>query len=295
MKTLFTSFATSLVLLCSTANGQDNSMLDMLNDSLTATTPPMAVTSAFKATQIINMVTVEAVGKRTLQFMIMHRFGELSDGAYALFGLDNAEIRFGLDYGITRAISVGVGRSSLDKAYDANLKIKLLQQTPGRMPVSVSVYGLLTHTTFPLKNEKPFLNARLRTAYTSQLLIARKFNSRLSLQLSPTLLHFNLVPSLADKNTMAAMAAGGRFKVTKRISINAEYDWLFGNPVTSYKQYPSLSTGLDIETGGHVFQLVFTNSRGMTAPYYLAKTLGTWQKGNIYFGFNVSRVFNFNK
>ncbi len=295
MKTLFTSFATSLVLLCSTANGQDNSMLDMLNDSLTATTPPMAVTSAFKATQIINMVTVEAVGKRTLQFIIMHRFGELSDGAYALFGLDNAEIRFGLDYGITRGISVGVGRSSLDKAYDANLKIKLLQQTPGRMPVSVSVYGLLTHTTFPLKNEKPFLNARLRTAYTSQLLIARKFNSRLSLQLSPTLLHFNLVPSLADKNTMAAMAAGGRFKVTKRISINAEYDWLFGNPVTSYKQYPSLSTGLDIETGGHVFQLVFTNSRGMTAPYYLAKTLGTWQKGNIYFGFNVSRVFNFNK
>ncbi len=295
MKTTFISLVTSLVLLCSTANGQDNSLLDMLNDSLIATTQPPAVTAAFKATQIVNMVTVEQAGKRTLQFMIMHRFGELSDGAYELFGLDNAEIRFGLDYGITKGISVGVGRSSLDKAYDANLKIKLLQQTPGRMPVSVSGYGLLTHTTFPRKEDKPFLNARLRTAYTSQLLIARKFNSRLSLQLSPTLLHFNMVPTPRDKNTIGAMAAGGRFKVSKRMSINAEYDWMFGNPVRSYQQHPSLSMGLDIETGGHVFQLVFTNSRGMTAPYYLAKTMGTWQKGNIYFGFNVSRVFNFNK
>jgi hypothetical protein len=104
-----------------------------------------------------------------------------------------------------------------------------------------------------------------------------------------------MVPTSRDKNTIGAMAAGGRFKISKRMSINAEYDWMFGNPVRSYQQHPSLSMGLDIETGGHVFQLVFTNSRGMQAPYYLAKTMGTWEKGNIYFGFNVSRVFNFNK
>jgi hypothetical protein len=225
----------------------------------------------------------------------MHRFGELSDGAYELFGLDNAEIRFGLDYGIADFLSVGVGRSSLDKTYDANFKLKLLRQTAGKIPVSVSLYELLTYTSFPKQADKPFLTSRFRTAYTSQLLIASKLSRKLSLQIAPTLIHFNMVSTPKDKNDVFALGLGGRMKITNRMSIDAEYNVLAGNQVVSSKVYNSLSLGLDIETGGHVFQLVFTNSRGMIGPYYLAKTSGQWSDGNIYFGFNISRAFNFKR
>ena len=274
---------------------QDSSLLSMLNDSLSSHRTSDVVSGTFKATQIINTPTVEAPAKKTLQFLIMHRFGELSDGAYELFGLDNAEIRFGLDYGISDHLSIGVGRSSLDKTYDANFKLKLLRQTTGKIPVSVSLYELLSYTTAPRTSDKPFLTPRFRTAYTSQLLIARKFSSKLSLQLSPSLIHFNMVPTAKDKNDVFAMGIGGRMKVTKRMSINAEYNYLPGDQVVSSKVYKSLSFGMDIETGGHVFQLIFTNSRGMIGPYYLAKTTGTWADGNIYFGFNISRAFNFKR
>ncbi len=292
---IYCTIALSLLLFATTSKAQDSTLLNMLNDSLRNQAAPDIVTGTFKATQIINTPTVEAPGKNSLQFLIMHRFGTLSSGGYELFGLDNAEIRFGLDYGVTNRLSVGIGRSSLDKTYDANFKLKVLRQTTGRMPVSVSLYELLTYTTFPRKSEKAFLTPRLRTAYTSQLLIARKFSSRLSLQLTPSLIHFNMVPTLKDKNTLLAVGIGGRMKITKRMSINAEYNYLPDNQIVSTDIYNSLSLGLDIETGGHVFQLVFTNSRGMIGPYYLAKTAGSWQDGDIYFGFNISRSFNFNK
>jgi len=292
----FTITATLFILLFSaTSFAQDSTLLSMLNDSLSSQSKPDIVTGTFKATQIINTPTIEAPARKSLQFLIMHRFGKISDGAYELFGLDNAEIRFGLDYGITNRLSVGVGRSSFDKTYDANFKLKILRQTSGKMPVSVSLYELLTYTTSPKTSEKPFLTPRFRTAYTSQLLIARKFSSSLSLQFTPSLVHFNLVPTPEDKNTLFAAGIGGRMKVTKRMSINAEYNYLPADQVVSSTVYNSLSLGLDIETGGHVFQLVFSNSRGMTGPYYLARTTGQWKDGDIYFGFNISRAFNFNK
>jgi opacity protein-like surface antigen len=292
MRKIFT--ATTFVFLIFTvpAWSQDSSLLSMLNDSLSTHATASKVMGTFKATQIINTPTVEAPAKKTLQFLIMHRFGQLSDGAYQLFGLDNAEIRFGLDYGLSDYLSVGVGRSSLDKTYDANFKLKLLRQSTGNIPLSVSLYELLTYTTAPRNSEKPFLTPRFRTAYTSQLLIARKFSSRLSLQLTPSLIHFNMVPTPQDKNDVFAAGIGGRMKITKRMSINAEYNYLAGEQVVSSNVYKSLSFGMDIETGGHVFQLIFTNSRGMTGPYYLAKTMGQWKDGNIYFGFNISRAFN---
>jgi hypothetical protein len=294
MKKILLIAALGLLAFAGKLQAQDSSLLTLLNNSLNTHAAPDKVTGTFKATQIVNTPAVESPAKKTLQFLIMHRFGQLSDGAYQLFGLDNAEIRFGLDYGITNCLSAGAGRSSLDKTYDANVKLKLLRQTSGKMPVSVSLYELLTYTGFPKNAEKPFLTPKFRSAYTSQLLIARKLNSKLSLQVSPTLIHFNLVPAPEDKNTLLAAGFGGRMKITKRMSVNAEYNYLLRNQVVSSKVYNSLSAGLDIETGGHVFQLIFSNSRGMIGPYYLAKTAGKWDKGNIYFGFNISRSFNFN-
>jgi hypothetical protein len=285
-------FLLSFLLFATVVQAQDSSLLTLLNDS--ATKQVIYVTGAFKATQIINTPTIEAPARKSLQFMIMHRFGKLNDGLYELFGLDNADIRFALDYGISDRLAIGIGRSSHEKVYDGSLKYKLLRQREHGMPLSASIYGIIANTTLKYE-DKPYLNATYRTMFTTQLLLARKMTSRLSLQLTPAWLHFNLVPTKEDQNDVFAVGIGGRMKVSKRMSINAEYNYLPPDQLVSTDIHNSISAGLDLETGGHVFQLVFTNSVGMIAPYYLAKTEGTWGNGNIYFGFNITRIFNFKK
>ena len=270
-------------------------LLNQLNDSIVEQAAEMdGVNSIFKATQIVNLPTVEQPGRNNLQFIIMHRFGKLDGGLYQLFGLDNATIRFGLDYGLTDRLSIGIGRSSLDKTYDGSFKYKLLQQREHKMPVAVSLNEWATVQTVKY-DDKPYLNARYRTAYTSQLLIARKFNRNLSLEIVPTWVHYNLVPTPEDQDDIFLLGLAGRMKLTKRLSLDLEYDLLAGNPMPSRDIKPSLGVGLDIETGGHVFQFVFSNSQGMIGPYYLTETNGTWGNGDIYFGFNISRAFGWKK
>ena len=274
---------------------QDSTLLHMLNDSMTAHKGRTYVTGTFKATHIINTQTIESPGQNNLNFVIQHRFGTVNSGAYNFFGLDNATLRLGLDYGITDRLAVGIGRSSYLKTFDGYLKYKLLRQTDGAgMPLSVSLLGAITDYTqdFP---EETYLNTKYRTAYAGELLIARKVSSCLSLQVTPTWLHYNLVPTVNDKNDVFAVGLGGRMKITHRMSINAEYDIVPSGQVVSTTVHNSFSLGWDIETGGHVFQLVFTNSQSMVESQYLAQTTGTWGKGDIYFGFNISRNFNLNK
>jgi len=162
------------------------------------------------------------------------------------------------------------------------------------MPLSVSVLGEITDYTQEVPG-KPYLNTKYRTAYAAQLLIARKVSSILSLQLVPSYLHYNLVPTVQDKNDVFTLGMGGRLKITKRMSINAEYNYLPSNQVVTTKVHNSFSLGWDIETGGHVFQLVFSNSQSMLETQYLTGTTGSWGDGGIYFGFNISRVFNLKK
>ncbi|MFN2457362.1 MAG: DUF5777 family beta-barrel protein [Chitinophagaceae bacterium] len=271
-------------------NAQDSTFLNVLEDTVDKQWNP-PTTAIFKATQIVNTPTVEAPAEGGLQFMIMHRFGRINEGSYALFGLDNATIRFALDYGLTDRLAVGIGRSSFEKVFDGSVKWKLIRQMPHKSPVAISLYALIANTTQKY-SDKSYLNARYRTMYTTQLLIARKFTSNLSLQISPAWVHYNLVPTPQDKNDVLAIGLGGRMKITGRVSINAEYNLLPDNQVVSTNVDPSFSLGTDIETGGHVFQLVFTNSQGMIAPYYLGKTTGKWGKGDIYFGFNITRIFH---
>jgi opacity protein-like surface antigen len=274
---------------------QDSTLLNLLNDSMSANAKTGYVTGTFKANHIVNMQTVESAGKGDLNFVIQHRFGQLNSGSYNFFGLDNATLRLGLDYGITDRLNVGIGRSSYLKTFDGYLKYKLLRQKENdKMPVSVSVLGTITNYTQDMTG-KNYLTTKLRTAYTGQLLIARKISSRLSLEVTPTYLHYNLVPTVNDKNDLFALGMGGRFKITKRMSINAEYDYLPSGQVVSTTVHNSFSLGWDIETGGHVFQLVFSNSQSMLETQYLTQTTGTWGNGDIYFGFNISRNFNLKK
>lgn len=270
-----------------------DSMMKMLEDSMMANTKATYVTATFKGTHIINTQSIETPAKGVLLFMIMHRFGKINDGGYEFFGLDNATMRMGFDYGLTDRFTVGIGRSTFEKTYDVNIKAKLLRQTDGseKMPVSVTAFAQLAYSTLKY-SDKPYLNARYRTSYATELLIARKINRNFSLQLSPAWLHYNLVPETIDKNDVFALGIGGRMKITKRASINLEYNYLPSGQVNSTKVYNSLSAGFDIETGGHVFQVHVTNSQGMIDPIFLGRTTGSWGKGDLYFGFNLSRSFN---
>ena len=249
-------------------------------------------TATFKTTRIINMHSVENAAAGVMDFRISHRFGFINSGAYDLFGLDQALMRIGFEYGVTDRLMVGFGRSNVNKAYDSFLKYKILRQGSGKrnIPVSVSYFASAVCNTVKWSdpNRDNYFSSRMQ--YTHQLLIARKFNNDLSLQLTPTLVHKNLVPTVQDKNDILAMGFGGRYKLTQRFSVNGEYIYVLPNQITS-TFYNSLSLGVDIETGGHVFQLHLTNSTSMLEPGFITESVGQWKNGGIHFGFNVSRVF----
>jgi len=249
---------------------QDSTLLNLLNNSLKQNGAPDYITGTFKATRLVNLQTIESPAAGNLNFVIQHRFGQLNSGAYNFFGLDNATLRLGFDYGITDRLAVGVGRSSYQKTFDGYLKYKLLRQKNGlgSIPVTISILGSISNYTLHYPG-KPFLNTKYRTAYLSQLLIARKFNRNFSIEIAPTYIHYNLVATTQDKNNVLALIGGSRLKITKRMSIEAEYNYLPSNQVVSTPIHNSFSLGWGIETGGHVFQLIFTNSQSMVASQYI--------------------------
>lgn len=249
------------------------------------------VTATFKGTRVVNGHSVETPGAGSLVFLISHRFGMLNSGAYEFFGLDQATIRLGLEYGLTDNLTVGVGRSSLEKTYDGFVKYKAVRQSSGPRPVPVSVTLLATSAVSTLKFEpQPERSTTSRFTYTYQALLARKFSPNLSVQLMPTLVHRNYVALRRDQNDVYALGAAARQKLTKRVALTAEYYYLLpGSTADDYRN--SLAVGFDIETGGHVFQLHFTNSQGMIEKFFVPQTTGNFFDGDIYFGFNISRAF----
>ncbi len=285
MKQLFTFL---FLLLCFPSFGQED-LMSLLDDGVKEDAPVIAT---FKAVRIINGHSIETTRKNHLDFVINHRFGALNSGYQNFWGLDQAQIRLGLEYGLSKNLMIGVGRSSFQKVVDMYFKYRLVTQTEsGSMPISVALFASNAITTVQSPSYNDGIN---RYAYTYQVLLARKFNESISIQLTPTLIHRNLVLEKSDQNTMFSMGIGGRFKLTKRTSLNFEYFWVpeRGNQVV-YR--PMFSLGFDIETGGHVFQLHFTNSLGMIEKAFIAETVGRWSKGDVLYGFNVSRTFSLNR
>lgn len=282
------------VLIVKPCFSQDTSLLSMLDDSLRYNSATLPVKGTFKANRLINSQTVESPAKQDLNFIIMHRFGKLNDGAYNFFGLDNASIRLGLDFGITDKLGIGIGRSSLEKTFDGYIKYRLLEQTEGqkKIPVTISLLAAVNHMTL---RSDTFVSAKNKTSLVTQVLIARKFSSALSMQVSPTYIHYNRYPLLRSAREVFAAMIGGRLKFTKRLSLTAEYNYLFPGMLDAVDLQNSLSLGFEIETGGHVFQLIFTNSGGMIESQYISKTNGDWGDGDIFFGFNIIRNFSFGK
>jgi hypothetical protein len=225
-------------------------------------------------------------------FLISHHFGHINEGAYEFFGLDQATIRLGFEYGITNRLSVGIGRSSLEKTFDGFAKYKILRQSSGKrsVPVTMTLFSSVALTSLKWSDPERTNYFCSRLAYTFQLLIARKFSERISVQLTPSLIHKNLVETREDHNDIFTLGGGGRYKLTKRTSVNAEYHYVFENQITQAYDH-SLSVGFDIETGGHVFQVFLTNSNPLFERGFLTETVGKWSKGDIYLGFNISRAF----
>ena len=267
----------------------DTNLLDLIDNTKPVTNYTNAI---FKTTRIINSQSLETDGKGVLDMKIDHRFGALNTGGYNLWGLDAATNRLGLDYGITNQLTVGLGRSSYEKTYDGFVKYKFLRQSTGAkvMPISaVAVFDCALKTVhFQNPDRKNYFTSRLY--YTWQLLIGRKFSEGLSLQIMPTLVHRNLVETPGLPNDVYAIGFGGRQKLTSRVAINAEYYYVLPGQLAS-TYHNSLSAGIDIETGGHVFSLHFTNSTSMVENGFVTETTGTWGMGDIHFGFNISRVF----
>ncbi len=261
-------------------------------------------TASFKTNRVINGHSIENTAAGVLDFKISHRFNQLRNGVYDIFGLDGASIRFGFDYGITNRLMVGVGRTNREKMYDGFAKYKILRQCSGAKNVPVTLSYLIDAQIKSVKfsDESRDNKFSSRLFYTHQILIGRKFSDRLSLQLMPTLVHRNLTTTKKDKNDVFAVGVAGRVKLTKRVAFNAEYYYVpDGQIATPFVN--SLSVGFDIETGGHVFQLHFTNTPDMNYKGFITETQEDWFfKGSdgrtlsgLRFGFNISRVFTIKK
>jgi hypothetical protein len=279
---------------------QDDLMKMLENETKNDKKKKDYATATFKTTRLMNGHTIENVAAGVLDFKVSHRFGMVNSGSYQLFGLDQASMRMGLDYGISNRLMVGVGRSTFQKQYDAFGKFKILRQaTGGRGSSPISISAVSTVMLKTLKWEDPKLQNYYtsRLSFAHQLIIARKFSEGLSLQLMPSFIHTNLAKTSTEPNDIFALGAGGRIKLTKRLSFNVEYYHVLPISIVEGEDYMiagtknSLAIGFDIETGGHVFQLHFTNSTGMTEKNFITETTGDFFKGDIHFGFNISRVF----
>jgi len=280
-------FKILIIFLCFTYFGfaQDDllSEIDVESESSTA------VSSVFKGLKIINFESTKLVAKGGFYFVVSHRFGSVKNGFQNLFGLDEAVTHLNFIYGLTEGINVSASRSSNQKIYELASKFRIVKQCE-RMPFSVVGYTSVLANTALSTDNLPKLEFNHRLSYVVQLLISRKFNDKLSLQFSPTFFHDNYVVNDIQDNSQYGLIFGGRYKLGKRWSFNLEYGAHLNRAKNSLYNNP-LSIGFDLETGGHVFQLHFTNSQFMNANGVLGNSTGDWSDGDFYFGFNISRSF----
>lgn len=249
------------------------------------------VINTFYSTRLVNSHTVEITGKGSMDFRINHRFSPLNMGFYDMFGLDYASMRMGFDFGLAKNLMVGIGRSTFNKEYDGFIKYRLMHQKSGSggAPLSITWVGSLAYKSVDMDPALKVTGSD-RSFFSTQLLIARKLNEHTSLQVSPTYTHYNRLLFLNGGSTdLFSIGFLARQKVSKRISINAEY---FLQTSRFDGTHDPLSIGVDINTGGHVFQLHFTNSTGMNEHSFIHETTGSWGNGDVRWGFNISRIFN---
>jgi hypothetical protein len=253
------------------------------------------VKAAFKSTRVINAHSMEFLHSGTMDFRILHRFGNVDQGLKNLFGLDQASMRMGFDFGLRHNLMAGVGRSTFKKEVDAFIKYAPIRQStgPGSFPVTVALVSGMTIDGMPWADPTRQNYFTSRMAYYFSAIIGRKFNESFTLQVTPTLVHKNLVQLQTDPNDIFGVGVGGRLKLNKRMAFTWDYTYVMNGLPDGF--YNPLSVGLDIETGGHVFQLHVSNAAGMNERAFITETTGQWGKGEVRMGFNLSRMFQLKK
>jgi len=273
---------------------QDDDLLSLLEEDEAEDT--VYATATFKGIRNINGQTTELTDPGSLVFLISHRFGTLNTGAFNLFGIDNASVRLGFEYGINDHWAVSFGRSTFGKTYDFGSRVKLLRQQTGarNIPLSLNLSNQLMIQTSNRSTETRTITFAQRLSYVNQLIAARKFKKGISLGIIAAHTHINVVPRRSDPNDLFMLGTTGRIKLTQRHALTFEYFYQL-NRVSSLNTVNSVSVGIDIETGGHVFQLHLTNSTGMAENFIYHQTTERWLDGGIHFGFNVQRIFTIKK
>lgn len=279
---------TGFLLFISVASlNAQSGLLDSLSPEASAAAPAIL----FNGTRLINGHSVEVREKGILEFIISHRFGEISSGGYNLYGLDESNVRFALEYAPLNHVYLGIGRSSFEKTYDGFVKVQLMRQLPGRSPVALTLFASTAFKT--LREPERDLTFSDRLTYTSQLLLGRKISQRISVQFMPTYIHFNTVREDEVRNDVWAFGIGSRIRLTRRLSLNGEY--YYQKEKLSADYFNSFAVGVEIETGGHVFQLQLTNARAMLEKGFIAENTSDFFSGDIRLGFNISRAFQIGK
>lgn len=286
LKILLSSFI--LIFNIGFINAQD----DLLNQLDTIKSSKKEIeTSAFKGLQICNMQSTKMASKGEWYVLISHRFGDLTQGFDNFFGLDNANTKIGTVYGVANWFSLGVSRHTFQKTYELAGKYKFANQEINGFPITIVGYNTVNINSELKKALYPNLEFNDRLAFSTQLLISKKFTNKFSLQVAPIFVHKNLYDASNESKDKFIIASGGRLKFSKRMSVNLEYAAQVNAPKgTNFHNVATV--GLDIETGGHVFQMVFSNSQAMNDVTVFTNATGRWNGGSLYFGFNIYRVFN---
>lgn len=273
-----------LFLMCfSKLSAQD----DLLNELSENTVDASYELPAFKAMKIGNLQSTKMAEPGDFYLIVSHRFGPLKDGVDTFFGLDEANTKIQLLYSFWEGVQFSISRESYNRTLAAAAKIRLARQSD-RFPVNLVLYGTVNRNTLIDEVIFPELTSSDRQSYATQILVSKRFSEKFSFQIAPTYLrenlqNLNIVPE--EKHNQFALGFGGRYKLSKRMSFNAEYVYntsrVKGSPFDN-----SYAFGLDIETGGHVFQLLFTNAQSTNEPGFMNNA-----EGDILFGFNIVRVF----
>ncbi|HMC01755.1 MAG TPA: DUF5777 family beta-barrel protein [Flavobacteriaceae bacterium] len=277
-----------LVVLCFplAVSSQD----DLLDEINTDSVPDSYASAVFKSLKIVNFESTKLVAKKEFMFVVAHRFGSLENGIDTFFGLDDAVTRLNFIYGLCDGFNISISRSSYQKIYESAIKYRLVQQKEGGFPFTIVGYNSLMINTALEKDNLPKLKFDDRVSYASQLLISSKISTNFSIEIAPTFFHDNYIMLDSQDNSQFALGLGGRHKIGKRWSINADYGIHMNRASDSPFKNP-LSIGVDLETGGHVFQMHFTNAQPMNVNGFLGQATGDWGDGDIYFGFNLTRIF----
>lgn len=271
------------------------------------------VTQTFKDSRLVNIQSVETLGKRRLDVRIGHRFGDLlgDNGGWSTFyGLEQAsDVMIGAAYGATDKLTVGFfrtkgagslpnGQAGLRQVLNGTVKYALLRQgAGGGSPVSLNFWGVAALSTAERIPDNPdiirnFSTFSHRMAYHGQLMIASRLSDRIALQITPGYTHRNVVP-FEDENGLFSLGVGTRLQISRVFGVIADVTLPFSDyRTTDNGFYPALGLGLEIDSGGHLFQLNFTNATGIMETDFIPYTTSNWLDGEFRFGFTISRLFN---